>query len=62
MSQTAEVSRTAERTRDIFFVSNSVNELGGITSWSHQMARLFVERGHRVRVIGITEPDRKSVV
>ncbi|MFG2647350.1 glycosyltransferase [Streptomyces sp. NPDC048436] len=42
--------------RDIFFVSNSVNELGGITSWSHQMARLFAERGHRVHVIGITEP------
>lgn len=56
MSQTAEVSRTAERTRDIFFVANSVNELGGITSWSHQMARLFVERGHRVHVIGITDP------
>ncbi|UNO44118.1 glycosyltransferase [Streptomyces sp. MST-110588] len=43
--------------RDIFFVSNSVNELGGVTTWSHQMARLFMERGHRVHVIGITEPD-----
>ncbi|MFM9367050.1 glycosyltransferase [Streptomyces sp. Da 82-17] len=42
--------------RDVFFVNNSVNELGGITSWSHQMARLFTERGHRVHVIGITEP------
>ncbi|MFF1453710.1 glycosyltransferase [Streptomyces sp. NPDC058274] len=42
--------------RDIFFVSNSVDELGGVTSWSHQMARLFTERGHRVQVIGITEP------
>lgn len=50
------VTGTARRTRDIFFVSNSVNELGGVTSWSHQMARLFVERGHRVHVIGITEP------
>ncbi|MFG2503831.1 glycosyltransferase [Streptomyces sp. NPDC048441] len=50
------MSQAAERTRDIFFVSNSVNELGGVTSWSHQMARLFVERGHRVHVIGITEP------
>ncbi|MEU6763712.1 glycosyltransferase [Streptomyces sp. NPDC046853] len=58
MSQTAipAESRTAQRTRDIYFVSNSVNELGGITSWSHHMARLFVERGHRVHVIGITEP------
>ncbi|MEW2167646.1 glycosyltransferase [Streptomyces sp. NPDC007084] len=43
--------------RDIFFVSNSVDELGGVTSWSHQMARLFTERGHRVHVIGITDPD-----
>lgn len=43
--------------RDIFFVNNSVNELGGITSWSHQMARLFAERGHRVHVIGIADPE-----
>lgn len=43
--------------RDIFFVSNSVDELGGVTSWSHQMARLFTERGHRVHVVGITDPD-----
>jgi len=42
--------------RDIFFVSNSVDELGGVTSWSHQMARLFTENGHRVHVVGITEP------
>ncbi|MFD9472150.1 glycosyltransferase [Streptomyces goshikiensis] len=40
--------------RDIFLVSNSVDELGGVTTWSHQMARLFSERGHRVHVIGIT--------
>ncbi|BBC33651.1 Glycosyl transferase [Streptomyces graminofaciens] len=43
--------------RDIFFVSNSVDELGGVTSWSHQMARLFGKRGHRVHVIGITPPE-----
>ncbi|MFE4872910.1 glycosyltransferase [Streptomyces sp. NPDC056682] len=42
--------------RDIFFVSNAVNELGGVTTWSHQMARLFVERGNTVHVIGITPP------
>lgn len=42
--------------RDIFFVSNSVDELGGVTSWSHQMAHLFTESGHRVHVVGITEP------
>ncbi|MEV6020392.1 MULTISPECIES: glycosyltransferase [unclassified Streptomyces] len=44
------------RQRDIFFVSNSVDELGGVTTWSHQMARLFTERGHRVHVVGVTEP------
>ncbi|MET8681468.1 glycosyltransferase [Streptomyces sp. NPDC004647] len=43
--------------RDIFFVSNSIDELGGVTTWSHQMARLFTERGHRVRVIGISGSD-----
>ena len=48
---------SADPQRDVFFVSNSVDELGGVTSWSHQMARLFVERGHRVHVIGITPPD-----
>lgn len=40
--------------RDIFFVSNSVDEMGGVTTWSHQMARQFADRGHRVHVIGIT--------
>src|SRR5687767_15575566 len=47
----------AEPGRDVFFVSNSVNELGGVTSWSHQMARLFTGRGHRVHVIGITPAE-----
>ncbi|MEV6196031.1 glycosyltransferase [Streptomyces sp. NPDC051920] len=47
---------TGSPQRDIFFVSNSVDELGGVTSWSHQMARLFTERGHRVHVVGVTEP------
>ncbi|MEU8843846.1 glycosyltransferase [Streptomyces roseus] len=39
--------------RDIFIVSNSVDELGGVTTWSHQMARLFTDRGHRVHIVGI---------
>ncbi|MGW2038948.1 glycosyltransferase [Streptomyces virginiae] len=39
--------------RDIFIVSNSVDEIGGVTTWSHQMARLFTERGHRVHIVGI---------
>ncbi|MEU8570131.1 glycosyltransferase [Streptomyces pathocidini] len=43
--------------REIFFVCNSVDELGGVTTWTHQMARLFTERGHRVHVIGITGTD-----
>lgn len=47
---------TGPAQRDIFFVSNSVDELGGVTTWSHQMARLFTERGHRVHVVGVTRP------
>jgi glycosyltransferase involved in cell wall biosynthesis len=47
---------TGHAQRDIFFVSNSVDELGGVTTWSHQMARLFAERGHRVHIVGVTEP------
>ncbi|MGC5563414.1 glycosyltransferase [Streptomyces sp. FR-108] len=31
--------------------------MGGVTSWSHQMARLFTARGHRVHVVGITPPE-----
>ena len=45
------------RGREVFLVSNSVDEMGGVTSWSHQMARLFTERGHRVHVIGVTTPE-----
>ncbi|MFD7813098.1 glycosyltransferase [Streptomyces sp. NPDC059785] len=51
-----------QRTRDVFFVSNSVDELGGVTSWSHQMARLFTGRGHRVHVVGITEPEVRQAI
>ncbi|MEU1037883.1 glycosyltransferase [Streptomyces sp. NPDC005551] len=39
--------------REIFFVSNNVDETGGVTSWVHQMARLFSQRGHAVHVIGV---------
>ncbi|MFJ8540502.1 glycosyltransferase [Streptomyces sp. NPDC093586] len=55
-TETVEAPRAASPSRDVFFVSNSVNELGGITSWSHQMARLFSDRGHRVHVVGIVPP------
>ncbi|NEE49025.1 glycosyltransferase family 4 protein, partial [Streptomyces sp. SID8455] len=37
--------------RDIFIVSNSTDELGGVTAWTHQTARLFTEQGHRVHII-----------
>ncbi|MFI8106238.1 glycosyltransferase [Streptomyces sp. NPDC086023] len=47
----------ADPRRDIFFVGNQVDELGGVTTWTHQMARLFTGRGHNVHVIGITEPE-----
>lgn len=43
--------------RDIFFVSNAVNELGGVATWSHQMARLFADRGDLVHLVGITPPN-----
>ncbi|ULR51088.1 glycosyltransferase [Streptomyces deccanensis] len=43
--------------RDVFLVSNSVDETGGVTSWTHHLARLLTERGHRVHVIGITTPE-----
>ncbi|MFG2531945.1 glycosyltransferase [Streptomyces sp. NPDC048516] len=51
----------AAEPRDIFFVSNSVNEVGGVTSWSHQMARLFSERGHRVHIVGVVPPPEERV-
>lgn len=44
---------TMQKCRDIFIISNSVDELGGVTTWTHQMARMLTERGHRVEVIGI---------
>ncbi|MET8640481.1 glycosyltransferase family 4 protein [Streptomyces sp. NPDC004074] len=43
--------------REIFFVANEVNELGGVGRWQAQMARLLAERGHRVRIIGIAPPE-----
>ncbi|MFD7325706.1 glycosyltransferase [Streptomyces sp. NPDC059875] len=56
MTQMMTTTTTDEQTtgsRDIILVSNSVDELGGITSWSHQMARLFTEQGHAVHVVGV---------
>ncbi|MEU6402449.1 glycosyltransferase [Streptomyces sp. NPDC046985] len=39
--------------RDIFFVANEVNELGGVGRWQTQLAGLLAGRGHRVTVCGI---------
>ncbi|MEU8886605.1 glycosyltransferase [Streptomyces sp. NPDC048442] len=38
---------------DIFLVSGSVDAQGGTARWSHHLAGLFSERGHRVRLIGV---------
>lgn len=43
--------------RDIFFVANEVDELGGVGRWQAQMAGLLAERGHRVTVVGIAPAD-----
>ncbi|MFF9127796.1 glycosyltransferase [Streptomyces sp. NPDC014889] len=39
--------------RDIFFVANEVDELGGVGRWQAQLAGLLAGRGHRVTVVGI---------
>ncbi|GAA2257483.1 hypothetical protein GCM10010145_27240 [Streptomyces ruber] len=51
MSTTSTTGTTAQR--DIFFVANEVDELGGVARWQTQMATLLAERGHRVTVVGI---------
>lgn len=43
--------------RDVFFVANEVNELGGVARWQAQMAGLLAERGHRVTIVGIAPPE-----
>lgn len=48
--------------RDIFIVSNSTDELGGVTAWMYQTARLFTEQGHRVHTIGIHASERKMAL
>lgn len=41
------------RTRDIFLVANNVEELGGVQRVAHSLATMFVDRGHRVTVVGV---------
>ncbi|MFD8712450.1 glycosyltransferase family 4 protein, partial [Streptomyces anulatus] len=48
--------------RDIFIVSNSTDELGGVTAWMHQTARLFAGQGHKVHAIGIHASDLKMAL
>ncbi|MFI7383087.1 glycosyltransferase [Streptomyces sp. NPDC049813] len=48
--------------RDLFLVANSTDELGGVTAWTHQMARLFTGAGHRVHVVGVHESELKMAV
>ncbi|MEU3525284.1 glycosyltransferase family 4 protein [Streptomyces sp. NPDC038707] len=43
--------------RDIIFVANEVNELGGVARWQALMASLFAARGHRVTIVGIAPPE-----
>ncbi|MFC7309806.1 glycosyltransferase [Streptomyces monticola] len=50
---------TATTARDVFLVSNTTDELGGVTAWMHQMARLFKRHGHRVHAIGVHRADLK---
>ncbi|MFI2783213.1 glycosyltransferase [Streptomyces sp. ALB3] len=50
------------RSRDVFIVSNSTDELGGVTGWMHRSAQLFQEAGHRVHTIGIHAAERKMVL
>ncbi|GAA4608730.1 hypothetical protein GCM10023195_34510 [Actinoallomurus liliacearum] len=45
--------------RDVFIVSNSVDELGGLTRWVHHIAHLFAERGHNVHLVGVTHAKER---
>lgn len=47
----------SNRQRDIFFVANEVNELGGVARWQAQLAGLLAARGHRVTIVGIAPPE-----
>ncbi|MFI8005382.1 glycosyltransferase [Streptomyces sp. NPDC086010] len=53
---------SGSRERDVFVVANSTDELGGVTGWTHRMARLFQEAGHRVHVVGVHASERKMAL
>ncbi|MFJ8614262.1 glycosyltransferase [Streptomyces clavifer] len=48
--------------RDVFIVSNSTDELGGVTGWMHRTAQLFQQRGHRVHTVGIHAAELKMAL
>src|SRR6476659_6492593 len=43
----------SDRPRDVFIVANNIDELGGVIRFSHTLATLLSEQGHRVRLIGL---------
>ncbi|MFD6991961.1 glycosyltransferase [Streptomyces sp. NPDC059943] len=43
----------------MILLANATDVLGGVTAWTHQMARLFGAHGHRVQVVGIHEAELK---
>lgn len=45
--------------RELILLANATDVLGGVTAWTHQMARLFGAHGHRVQVVGIHEAELK---
>ncbi len=45
------------RSRDIFLVANNIEELGGVQRVAHTLATMFVDRGHRVTVIGVNHAE-----
>ncbi|MFD4117019.1 glycosyltransferase [Streptomyces niveus] len=45
--------------RELILLANATDVLGGVTAWTHQMARLFAAHGHRVQVVGIHEAELK---
>ncbi|MGW2947431.1 hypothetical protein ACWDAF_37945, partial [Streptomyces sp. NPDC001226] len=52
--------------REIFFVANEVNELGGVGRWQAQMARLLARRHphgrrHLVRRHGQRQEDQRHL-
>lgn len=54
-----ETALAATEPRELILLANATDVLGGVTAWTHQMARLFGAHGHRVQVVGIHEAELK---